>query len=232
MKKGSKQSEESKEKMRQATLRNPSRYWLGKKHSQETKDKISKAVESNPTRFWKDKKRPGIGKNLAEYIKENGPWNKGMSGLQPWQNIEGLKHGGNKGTRATPETIEKIKAKRALQKNIPYGVNHHNWKGGITPLRNKIRSLMMYLNWRKDIFERDNHTCQLCGVRGGRLNADHFPKSFAFIFNEYQITTIDQAKQCLELWDITNGRTLCMSCHQKTDNYGSKACIKKPNLLD
>lgn len=60
--------------------------------------------------------------------------------------------------------------------------------------------------WTKAIFERDNYTCQICGEKGGRLNADHI-KPYA-LFPELR-------------WDIDNGRTLCESCHKLTPTYGA-----------
>jgi 5-methylcytosine-specific restriction endonuclease McrA len=47
------------------------------------------------------------------------------------------------------------------------------WKGGVTPLRAQIYNSYEYKKWRKDVFQRDNYTCQLCGLRGGYLEADH-----------------------------------------------------------
>ena len=41
--KGKKLSEETKEKIRQTMLKNPTKYWLGKKRSEETRRKISEA---------------------------------------------------------------------------------------------------------------------------------------------------------------------------------------------
>lgn len=76
--------------------------------------------------------------------------------------------------------------------------------------RNKIkspRSRYECTEWRKQVFERDNYTCQECGSRGGRLNADHI-KPWC-IFPELR-------------FDINNGRTLCIKCHKKTDTYGWK----------
>lgn len=87
------------------------------------------------------------------------------------------------------------------------GENHHSWRGGITPENEKIRSSAAYSNWRTAVFERDDYTCQMCGQRGGKLNADHI-KPFA--------THPDLR------FDIDNGRTLCEPCHRKTDTYGSK----------
>ena len=55
--------------------------------------------------------------------------------------------------------------------------------------------------WRKAVFERDNYTCQICRVRGKYLEADHI-KPFAY-FPELR-------------FELTNGRTLCRKCHDKT----------------
>ena len=56
--------------------------------------------------------------------------------------------------------------------------------------------------------ERDNYTCQICGTRGGDLEADHI-KPFAY-YPDIR-------------FELSNGRTLCKPCHRKTDTYGEKA---------
>jgi hypothetical protein len=66
--------------------------------------------------------------------------------------------------------------------------------------------------WTKSIFERDNFTCQDCGQRGGKLQADHI--------KPYCICSED------EKWNLENGRTLCVPCHKKTDTYGIKMVHK------
>ena len=55
--------------------------------------------------------------------------------------------------------------------------------------------------WRQAIFERDNFTCRACLRRGGYLEADHI-KPWAY-FPELRYT-------------LSNGRTLCRPCHDKT----------------
>lgn len=102
------------------------------------------------------------------------------------------------------------------------GENSHLWKGGITPLRNQIYHLQKTKDWVRTVYERDDYTCQICGIVGYKLNADHI-KSFSIIKKENNIKTVDDAINCNELWDINNGRTLCKECHEKTDNYGWKA---------
>lgn len=98
------------------------------------------------------------------------------------------------------------------------GKNHWNWKGGITKLAISIRQLPQYKNWRERVFKRDNYTCQKCRKRGGDLEADHI-KPFDQILKENHITTIQMAKKCKQLWEVSNGRTLCIPCHMKTETF-------------
>lgn len=108
------------------------------------------------------------------------------------------------------------------------GSNHYNWKGGVTTLNMVIRSSIKMRQWRCDVYQRDDYTCQWCGQRGGKLNADHI-KSFSDIMREYKIKSLEDAESCEELWNINNGRTLCVKCHWKTDNYGGNSKRKNIN---
>lgn len=99
------------------------------------------------------------------------------------------------------------------------GERPHNWKGGISPFRTSIRSSVQYRIWRNDVFRKDDWTCQICKIRGTYLEADHYPKLFSHIMNEYKIDTKEKALLCSELWDIENGRTLCKQCHK---TYGKR----------
>lgn len=101
------------------------------------------------------------------------------------------------------------------------GENHHNWKGGITHLHERIRGISEYTQWRNSVFERDDFTCQHCNQRGGELQADHeYPLSE--IISDENISSLKQARCCDILWDVSNGRTLCVDCHRKTDTFGGK----------
>lgn len=84
------------------------------------------------------------------------------------------------------------------------GPKNSFWKGGITPIGIKIRGSDEYKNWRTAVFNRDNFTCQDCGVRGCKLQAHHI-KSFS-AFPELR-------------FEISNGQTLCVPCHKKTPSY-------------
>lgn len=88
------------------------------------------------------------------------------------------------------------------------------WKGKKLPVKEAIRKLFEYRQWRCDVYTRDDFTCQECGERGGQLIAHHI-KSFIEIIEEYKIQTIQEAVNCLELWNINNGLTLCKKCHKE-----------------
>lgn len=93
------------------------------------------------------------------------------------------------------------------------GEENSNWKGGISSLTNKVRNSFKYRQWRSDIFYRDDFTCQKCDRRGGNLEAHHI-ESFTFILEINDIRTLEQARDCEELWNINNGETLCEQCHK------------------
>jgi HNH endonuclease len=94
-------------------------------------------------------------------------------------------------------------------KGFGAGPKHPCWKGGITPIHQKIRHSLEYQAWRNAVFERDAYTCVECGDnRGGNLEADHI-KPFAY-FPDLR-------------FELSNGRTLCHDCHTKTPTYGRKA---------
>lgn len=88
------------------------------------------------------------------------------------------------------------------------------WKGGITEPRRYIRACGKYKRWRETILERDNFTCQICKTNQSKLEVDHYPKSFAQLWKEHNLTNIDSALNCGELWLTDNGRTLCYLCHK------------------
>jgi len=65
---------------------------------------------------------------------------------------------------------------------------------------NSQRRTREYIDWRTNVFTRDDFTCQICGQVGGNLNAHHI-KPFA--------------KYKKLRFELTNGITLCESCHRK-----------------
>ena len=90
----------------------------------------------------------------------------------------------------------------------------YRWKGGITLLNHVIRNCTRYKEWRTSIFHKDNFTCVHCGTRGGYLIAHHII-FFSTLMEEHNITTFEEAIQCKALWEVSNGITLCIECHEE-----------------
>lgn len=92
-------------------------------------------------------------------------------------------------------------AQTRLRMSLMRKQNPPNWKGGISPQNALERTRVEYDNWRRQIFERDNYTCQSCGRTGNKvyLNAHH-----VLPFAEYP-----EARLVLN-----NGITLCKLCHE------------------
>lgn len=117
---------------------------------------------------------------------------------------------------------------REKQRKAITGEKHWNWQGGKTGEIRKIRNSLEMKSWVRSIFERDNYTCVFCKAKNFKgngktikLNADHI-KSFSSIIKEHNIITANDALVCKKLWDLENGRTLCLDCHKKTDSFGGK----------
>lgn len=95
---------------------------------------------------------------------------------------------------------------RIKMSNLRLGEKHWNWQGGKTDLTKTIRKSFEYKEWRKAVFERDGYKCVACGAKG-YLQADHI-KPFA-LFPKLR-------------FEISNGRTLCIPCHKKTDTFAQR----------
>jgi len=102
------------------------------------------------------------------------------------------------------KTKKRISASKKGVSNLNRrGDKNPMWKGGITG-KDKLERGRFRHSIQKDVLERDDYTCQLCGIRGGDLQVDH----------------IQEWSKYVELrFDINNCRTLCVECHYKI-TYG------------
>jgi hypothetical protein len=168
--------------------------------SEENKRKISEAI--------KGENNPMYGKHHSKETREK--MSKALKGKRFSEERKEEKRKymlGNKyrlGSSSSEETKEKI-SKSLLG-------NKRNWQGGKTFLGFAIRQCFKYRQWRDDVFTRDKFTCQECGQIGGKLHSHHI-KSFSSIMQKYEITNLQEALNCEELWSINNGITLCKKCH-------------------
>lgn len=140
-------------------------------------------------------------------------WNKGQKGIKPWMNLSGILANSGFYGKHTPETKKKISdALTGRPQPWNRGEKSNFWKGGKSKQTQIIKGSLEYKNWRRNVFERDNYTCQMCQKRGGYLEADHIlPKS-----------THPEL-----IFELSNGRALCQPCHRSTDTFG----IKQYNLM-
>ena len=197
---------------------------LGKKHSQKTKDKMSDSQKGEKGNNWgkhasldtcKKMSESRTGKKLP-WKPGRVQWNKGKTGVYSQETLEKIRMARSLQTFSI-ETREKMRQNHLGKKN-------RWWLGGRTSLGETIRRCMKNRIWREAVFKRDGYACLQCDAKNGQgktviLNADHI-KPFAKILSENSIISVETAMECEELWDISNGRTLCLDCHKETDTYG------------
>jgi len=97
----------------------------------------------------------------------------------------------------------------------------HRKKISITLQRNRVKNYkscshcktMDYKEWRKDVFERDDYTCQKCQVKSGNGKMVYLHPHHIQNFSQY-----------IELrFIIDNGITFCKECHMKFHKiYGTR----------
>jgi len=80
------------------------------------------------------------------------------------------------------------------------GKHAPGWNGGTSRAYQYGYHTKKYKDWRISVFERDNYTCQICGVRGTYLHAHHI-KGFTH-FPRFRYL-------------MSNGITLCKKCHME-----------------
>ena len=97
------------------------------------------------------------------------------------------------------------------------GEKSHLWKGGLTDKNMLLRKSFEAKEWRRQVFKRDDYTCQHCGIRGGKLDADHI-KPWA-LYPDLR-------------FELSNGRALCRPCHLKTDTWGHRTSALTKGLTD
>jgi len=187
--------------------------FLGKTHSDESRAKMSAALSGENHPFWGIKRTE---------------WAKKFSGENSF----------SYGLIRSDETKEKIrKTKIGIKLSQAHKDAIGNAHRGVKKTRKRkseserkstlyeqIRKCEKYKQWRMEIYKRDWFTCVDCGndtnVKEFKLNADHI-KPFALIIMENNITTVELAEKCDELWNLENGRTLCRTCHEKTNTWSS-----------
>ena len=73
-------------------------------------------------------------------------------------------------------------------------------------LSGQIRRSQEYLKWKQEVLNRDGLDLKSPNV--------HHLKPFKQILIENDIQTLEEAKKCKELWDISNGITITKGEHR------------------
>lgn len=87
---------------------------------------------------------------------------------------------------------------RAYLKGIKHGEEHVSWRGNRVK-RRRWYNRKIYLDWAKAVKQRDGYVCRKCG------NIKYVLAHHVIPWEE------DESKR----FDVDNGLTLCLSCHQK-----------------
>jgi 5-methylcytosine-specific restriction endonuclease McrA len=101
---------------------------------------------------------------------------------------------------------DKVKARGEKMR----GDKHYGWNGGVSRLNIAIRQLTENRKWMDAVKQRDNR-CLVCGSIEN-LESHHITP-LAYLVQAYAITSREQARDCQALWDLSNGMTVCRSCH-------------------
>jgi len=142
-------------------------------------------------------------------------WNKGIKLSENQKkklNMEGLKIGRGlfKGQTGiySKEVLEKMK----IRLKGKMGEQALNWKGGISRAYKTGYNSFQYKEWRKKVFERDDYTCQKCGIRCGNGKVNYLTAHHKKSFSKYPKLR----------FKIDNGLTLCENCHCLMDKYRAR----------
>lgn len=197
---GSNLSEDHKNKIRLANT--------GKKHSAITIEKM-KAARKGKSAWWNIGSKRTMESRLKMSLRQLGI----KKAPRSEQHRENLRKS-NLGKKPSIQCVEALK-KAMTGKKLPEdrlvkmreyckGEKCYLWKGGVTPINLKIRQSGEYKFWRRQVFERDRFTCQWCGAHKTKIHADHIRPFSLFPTLRFE---------------VSNGRTLCVPCHKKTESY-------------
>lgn len=102
------------------------------------------------------------------------------------------------------------------------GDNHHLWNNGSSLFNQQVRRLQELRNWQNQVKDRDGRKCTKCGSNNN-LESHHIVE-LSVLLVQYNICSIEEARNCKELWNIENGITLCQEHHYQIHgrNYENK----------
>lgn len=151
-----------------------------------------KILHTGKTSYWKGKSRE---RHVIESMR------KSNLGSKHTEEHRRKISNSNLGKKMSEEARSKLsKSKNGVPQFHQRGDKNVNWKGGVSPEHARIRKSAEMCEWKRNVFKRDNYTCQDCGQKSGNIRAHHV-KQFCF-YPELR-------------FDLDNGKTLCETCHNK-----------------
>ena len=124
-------------------------------------------------------------------------------------------------------SVKKCKDGTGIKRPDISGRNCHLWKGGKTTIQSAIRSAVENSHWRLKVYERDKFTCRNCGDdKGHVLNAHHIV-NLAHLIDEYKINKDNYLQHKDKIYNISNGATLCKTCHMRFHSINGSATTQK-----
>lgn len=139
------------------------------------------------------------------YIKKGyHPWNKGKKVGNGWIGKHHSQETRHKMSLVAKGRVHSLVARQKLSIALR-GDKSPLWRGGVSQFTRTERHNTMitfeYKKWRKDVFMRDDFTCQMCGLQGIKtLRANHIK-----LYSLYPALRIV----------LTNGITICEDCDIK-----------------
>ena len=158
---------------------------------------IGKIVGRDPKNVYNKLKDFGIPtRTRGETLQKNAWWKQGL----PSKRI-GKKHSDKTKIKISETRIKKGIKGMSGKDNPMFGKRSPNWKGGVTPERQKLYGQELWKSIVKEVFERDNWLCKKCGGKHEYRNPlhTHHIKSWA----DYPDNR----------FDLGNLITLCKRCH-------------------
>jgi len=162
---------------------NSGSFRVGHKLSEKSLEKLKNSLKGRISPRKGVKLTEETKRKISENLRGHIPWNRGLKGY-----MAGEKH---------PFYGKKRPEVSGEKSNL--------WKGGISKTSRKERANFMdtpeYKKWRRNVFKRDDYTCQICGCRGGIvLRANHIKK-----YSDYPELRVNE----------NNGITICRNCDIK-----------------
>lgn len=176
--------------------------------------------------YWNSKR--GKPSAYPEGLEKGRGWNKGITGeashsfgnkhtlgKEAWNKGEktpdGVKAKQSEGHRKNPTRFwlgkkrpDISELKQGTPREDIRGEKNWKWKGGKSRDYKSHYNSLEYREWRRQIFERDNFTCQRCGANQCYIEPHHIKS-----WSEYP-----------ELrYEVSNGTTLCLDCHAEVDPF-------------